>query len=382
MDYDVVVVGAGAMGLSAAYWCQKSGLKTLLLDQYQMFHSKGSSHGESRIIRLSYSEPFYIDMMREAYRLWEKLENESGSKLLFRKGGLDFGREDDGGLKKVLDAHKQANLPNEVLDFKEMKRKFPQFNVDENYIGVYQADSGIVNPDLTLRALCNLFLEQGGKYKSLSPVQSINRVSERYKIQTPLESYFASHIILAVGSWINPFLSKLEMKADVSVWGLTYAFWKTMTHDINYKTMPIFIHWDSEIHYGFPEFEKEGFIKVATHISPVIPEIDPNEAQKSLHQEQLFSTAKFIQKRMNGISPIPSGSTNCRYTMTRNENFILGKLPHHENAIVAAGFSGHGFKFTPLVGKLLSELVQGLKPQFDLSPFDPIEFIHEKNSKF
>ncbi len=378
MDYDIIVVGAGAMGSSTAYWCQKSGLKTLLLDQYEPFHTRGSSHGESRIIRLSYSEPYFIDMMKSAYNLWELLEKESKTKLLFKTGGIDFGNENDKGIKKVIHAHRQAKLNNEILDYKEMKHRFPQFNLEKDDLAIFQQESGIVNPHLTIHTLNSLFMRMGGVQKTSTPVQTIDQTSDGYVIKTPQNTYQATNVVLCPGSWVQPLLSKMGMVVEISILGITYAFWEIKELSLKHHEMPIFIHWDDEVHYGFPEFEKKGLIKVAAHISPTIPSINPTDDLESFFSEQLSSTSTFIEKKLVGISPIPIEPTNCKYTMTEDENFIIGKLPGYERLFIAAGFSGHGFKFTPLIGQFIRDLIVDRKPKYDLSHFDPAKFISEK----
>lgn len=379
MDFDLIVVGAGAMGSATAYWAQKQGLNVLLLEQNELLHTQGSSHGESRIIRLSYSEPYFIQMMKRSYELWTELEKEGSRQLVFRTGGMDFGRETNPGLKKVMESHRKAGLDNEILNSKELSAHFPQFKVDEDYLGIYQAQSGIVNPHLTLRILHTLFQKKGGKIKAKTPVKNIQKRAGGFSVENSKGTFTASHLVLTPGSWINSLLSPFNLCARVSIWGLTYSFWKGVSPKIDLRSMPVFIHWDQEIHYGFPEFEKEGHVKVAAHISPTIPEINPEETYRIPFGNQLESTSNFITKRLSGFASTPVNPTNCRYTMTDDENFILGQLPDYDGAFIASGFSGHGFKFTPLIGKILVDLIQTGNSEFDLSYFNPKKFIISKN---
>lgn len=355
--YDVIVIGAGAMGSATAYYLSNSDMDILLLEQYELRHNNGSTHGESRVIRRTYAQSYFAEMMGEAYDLWHALEVESGLQFYRKTGGIDFGSPNNSDLQRTIEICKSKNIKHEILENHQLRQRYPAFNFEDDSIGLYQEDTGIVNPERTLEYLHMRSRTNGVIIQEFTPVLDIIP-GKRIQVRTTEENFSCNKLVLTTGSWVNTILHKLGISLDVQIWHLIYGFFEIQIPELyKHKKFPVFINWDDEIFYGFPLNEKENMVKIAPHLSPVIPkrdlhgyEIQPNDALK-------IRLSKYVKRRLNSIYSDPTLIETCYYTMTSNENFIIDFLPNHKNIIIAAGFSGHGFKFTPLIGKILSDIV-------------------------
>lgn len=370
--YDVVIIGAGAMGTATAYYLSKSNKKVLLLEQFEFLHKNGSSHGESRIIRRAYPEKHFANLMADTYNLWHEIENENGSKIIHTTGGLDFGNKDNEELNSVEKACQMVGINYEKLGASELRNRFPILDIPDDYMGIYQPDAGIINADASLTILQDQSRKNGATLIDNTKVVNITNNDSKIIIETTKGSFIANKLIISAGAWINTILNLIDnpIQVDVDIWKLTLAYWEVRNNELyTPPNFPIFINWGQDHYYGFPIFEKPGHIKIGPHFKVEAIENMENKTTQP-NPEIVALLEKYVKSRFKEIDSTAKDSLSCMYTMTADENFIIDFHPNHSNILIAAGFSGHGFKFTPLIGKMLTQMVIDGETEFDRSYFD------------
>ncbi len=208
MNYDTIVLGGGIMGSATAYYLAKAGERVLLLEQFEFGHNKGSSHGDSRIIRYSYNEPRYIALARDAYRLWGDIEAESGEQLLIKTGGIDFGKSDEKTLLETRDSVALAEISHEWLSAGEANKRFPQFHFDEDMSVLYQADSGLLRADLCVQTHLRLAGKYGAILVEKTPVNAIDIHPNSVTVHTPDTTYTSARLVVKAGAWAGKLLAQ------------------------------------------------------------------------------------------------------------------------------------------------------------------------------
>ncbi|MCE7737294.1 MAG: N-methyl-L-tryptophan oxidase [Candidatus Heimdallarchaeota archaeon] len=377
--YDVIIIGAGAMGSATAYYLSKTKKRVLLLEQFHFLHKNGSSHGESRIIRRAYPEKHFADLMFHTYDLWQEIEKETGESIIYTTGGLDFGDQDNEQVKSVEDACKSVGLNYEKMDSIQLRERYPILNIPDNYTGIYQPDAGIINATKAVSMFQELAKQNGVTLIDNFKVKHINVTDSNIEIVFNSDNYTCDKLIITAGAWINSILGLFDKKIqlNIDIWKLTIAYWKVKNRTA-YKppSFPVFINWAEDHFYGFPIFEREDFIKVGPHFKfETIDNIETKNIEPNAEVAELLTN--YIQTRFREIDADPIDLQSCLYTMTEDENFIVDFHPNYSKIIIGAGFSGHGFKFTPLIGKMLSQMAINETTSYDRSKFDIISKINQ-----
>lgn len=366
--FDIIIIGGGCMGTASAYYSAKSGNKTLLIEQFSFGHNNGSSHGYSRIIRKSYAERYFVEMMHQAYDLWHDLETASSTTLIIKTGGLDFGRIGDSYLERTVDAVTNSGIAFELLSAAQIRERFPMITVPDDYKGIYQPDAGVLNPYQSLEVIRNLAKQERAELHEEEQMLSFEEKADLVVVKTSKGEYTTKKLIITIGAWIKQFLDTRGMSLKADIWKLSLGYYDVKVPE-NFKPskFPIFIAMDGPIFYGFPILEQPGRIKVAPHFTNEI--IDIKNRTFEPNHELISKLNEFVANTFKDVYPTPNDLDTCLYTYTPDENFILDYLPNSKNIIIGAGFSGHGFKFTPLIGKSLVELAMNKPVGFDLTIF-------------
>ncbi len=377
--FDVIVVGLGGMGSAAAYHLAARGKKVLGLEQFSGAHNQGSSHGSSRIIRKAYHEnPAYVPLVQRAYELWVRLEQDANAILLQLTGGLMIGSSGSSVVEGTILSATEHHLPYQVLDAAALRRRFPVLNPRPTDMAVYEVEAGFLRPEAAVRAHLQLASRHGAELHFNETVQEwkADSAGSHVRITTDRGAYKAANLVLAPGAWAPAVLSQLgipfEVRRHVMAWfqplgGSLSSFLPDQ--------FPIYI-WDvdgNHCFYGFPATDgPQGGIKVAMHsggelcspltINREITDFDIEELRTQL--------AQFIPA-LNG--PLTQAVT-CMYTMTPDEHFVIAAHPEFSNVSIAAGFSGHGFKFTSVVGEILADLASEGKTKHPIQLFSPERF--------
>ena len=362
--YDAIVVGAGVEGSATAMWLARKGVKTLLLEQFELGHTRGSSHGGSRTIRYNYPEAFYVEMMKSAYPMWADIEREAQVKLFVKCGGLAFGRHDDGEIIDTIASLRKFNLPHEVLSGEAVANRFPFLKLPDGFIAVHDSEAGFLYARRCLLAMQKLFLSYGGTILDRHKVFKITP-GKMIEVESENGSFYCNSLILCTGAWTNKVLVGTNLKLPLSPERVGVSFWEKT--DLTSEKVPIFyFRGEEENFYGMPDCEYPGLLKIAAHSGTPV---DPDHRDKNPDYLWLKLTAEFIQSMTRGISSKPSIIETCMCTITPDTHPFLDRHPQYPNIIIGAGFSGHGFKLAPVVGSILSGLVLGEHIPFDMSHF-------------
>ncbi|XP_030041692.1 peroxisomal sarcosine oxidase [Microcaecilia unicolor] len=372
--YDCIVIGAGIQGSFTAYHLSKHKRRTLLLEQFPLPHSRGSSHGQTRITRKAYPQEFYTKMMAECYQLWAELETESNTTLYRQTGLLLLGPEENPEFCSTWRSLVQNQVPCQYLMAQEIQQRFPGVCLQPGEAAFIDHTAGVLYADKALRAVQDLFCHFGGTIRDGEKVVDIKPGSV-VTVTTTSGIYQAKSLVVAAGPWTNKLMASLGLQLPLQTLKINVCYWKEKVPG-SYgvpQNFPCFLgfHLNKAQHhiYGLPSKEYPGLIKVCYHHGN---EVDPDERDREAKTpglQEIPILSDFISKYLPGLEAEPAVIEHCMYTNTPDENFILDRHPSFQNIIVGAGFSGHGFKLSPMVGKILCELSMGKAPDCDLQPF-------------
>jgi sarcosine oxidase len=364
-EYDVIVLGLGALGSAAAYWSAKRGARVLGLEQFEFGHARGSSHDRSRIIRLSYFTPAYVQMAKEAYRAWESLEEDAGERLVVKTGGLDIGpRENLVRMSEHIDSMRACGVAFEELDAAEIRRRWPCWRVGDEVRGIFQADAGIVAAERATDALRRAAVGFGATLHDRTPVTSLRAEGGEIDVEAGGNRYRAGKLIVAAGAWTNDALAHLGRSLPIEVTKEQVIYF--MPRDPAAFTLgefPIWIWLDEPSFYGFPIFGEPRSVKITQDSGG-----KPVDAQTRDFEEDPEITARvkgFLERYLPAALGAVDLVKTCLYARTPDRDFVIDALPGHANVSVAVG-DGHAFKFASLIGRILSD---GTVEGCDLTPF-------------
>lgn len=368
--YDVAIIGLGAMGSAAAHQLSARGVRVLGLEQFGPAHDQGSSHGDSRIIRQAYFEhPSYVPLLRRAYQLWEAAEVDSGRHLLTLTGGLMIGRPESDTISGSLRSAQTWDLPHEMLDAPAVHERFPTFTLADDEVAFYEDRAGFVDPEESIRAQLDLATRDGADLKFGEPATDWAVDGDGVRVTTATETYLAGRLVVCAGAWA-PRLARLEIPLSVERQIMHWFTPDGGTVPFAAARHPIYVWQDptGDQIYGFPARDGETTVKTAFFRRPVV--CDPEHVDRTLHPQEITEISAYLRTRLPALRHHDHAAT-CLYTLTPDHHFVLGRHPRYPNVVVAAGFSGHGFKFTPVVGEILADITLEGTTRHDISLFDP-----------
>ncbi|WP_160036405.1 N-methyl-L-tryptophan oxidase [Paenibacillus sp. An7] len=369
MHYDVIVIGAGSMGMAAGYFLAQSGKRTLLVDSFNPPHNRGSHHGDTRIIRHAYGEGVkYVPLALKAQELWNDLEEVTGKQLFLPTGVLNAGYEKSDFIQNIISSSKTYSLKLEILDSIEVNERWPGFTLPDNYIGCFEPTSGVLKCEECIEAYRELAEQNGADIITNSKVKEILIHDERVTIKTDDHTFSADALVVSAGAWSGNLLSMLGLDLPLNPVRKTFAWFDDKEDIYNNQKYPAFSFETSEgMYYGFPNIDGAG-LKVGRHDGGET--MNPDEAIPEFDELEKDATdlKQFLKHYMPSTQQLKYGKT-CMYTVTPDEDFIIDLHPNYSNIAIASGFSGHGFKFSSVVGQILSELIISGKTEQDISPF-------------
>ena len=381
---DVIVVGLGGMGSCAAAHLARRGARVLGLERFGPAHDRGSSHGLSRVIRQAYFEdPAYVPLLWRTYELFEEAEKETGAELLTITGGLFLGTESSSTFGGSLAAAREWDLPHEVLTATEVRARFPTLQPWDEHLGLYEPRAGVVRPEATVRTHLDLAAAAGADLRFGVAVESWSATDRGVTVRTADGTvHRGGHLVIAPGAWAPRLLADLVERHGVAmrVERLVQHWLAPVGGTGPFVGHPV---WIAELDggeqvYGFPALpgasptggSVEG-VKVAFFRRWT--EADPDHLDRTVTAEEVAA----IRARVGTVVPsLAEGahvdSRPCMYTTTPDEHFVIAPHPDHPAVTVACGFSGHGFKFAPVVGEILADLA------IDGATGHPIELFHPR----
>jgi sarcosine oxidase len=364
-DWDVVVVGLGALGSAAAYWAStRPGLRVLGLERFELGHANGASADHSRIIRLSYHRPDYVRLARRAYATWAEVEAESGDRIVTVTGGLDLWPADAAIARDdYVGSLSAERVPFELLDAVEIVRRWPPWRLTPDVTGLWQAEGGIADPYRANAAHRRLALERGATLIDRTPVDAIRSVGGGYEIDAGGVTHGTARVILAVDAWTNELLAWFDRRLPLTVTReqVTY-FASPQAERFAPDRFPVWIWMDDPSFYGFPVYGEAG-PKVAQDCGgqPTTP------ATRTFEPDPAVSgrVRAFLGERLPGALGPEILTRTCLYTLTPERDFVIDRLPDAPGVAVGLG-AAHGFKFASVIGRILVESVLDGR-----SPSDP-----------
>jgi sarcosine oxidase len=370
--YDVIVVGLGGMGSAAAYHVAARGRRVLGLERHEPAHDKGSSHGGSRIIRQSYFEdPGYVPLLLRAYELWEKLAVDAQRDVYRITGGLFIGPPDCMTVAGSLRASRQWDLPHEVLGAAEITARFPNFTPRPGDIALYEPESGFARPELSVRAHLELAEKLGATLQFGEAVLDWKQTAAGVRVTTGRGSYAAEQLVICPGPWAPEVLAQFPITVERAV-----MYWLDPVGGVaTFEDQPVFIEENaSGIQlYGIPAIDgPRGGVKVA-FARKGIP-CTPETIDRVVHAQEIGELTARVKELLPTLAGGCLRTATCMYSNTPDRHFVVARYPQCPDVTVACGFSGHGFKFVPVVGEILADLVIDRATRHPISLFDPRRF--------
>jgi sarcosine oxidase len=359
--YDVIVLGLGGMGTATAAELARRGRRVLGLEQFTPAHDRGSSHGHTRVIRTAYFEhPAYVPLVRRSFHLWHELEQRTGKHLLTECSCLSIGRPDGELIDGVRRAAAEHGLAVEYLDPPGLARRFPLFRFDESYVGLLERDAGFLYVERCVKAHAADAIAHGATLRWEEPVREWQATSGGVTVRTDRDTYPAGRLVITAGAWATRLLGKLGAKLtvmrQVPLW-----FAPPDPRPFARDRFPIYLaDTPGGTFYGLPVIDPRGH-KVAQHYGA--PELSgPDGVERAVTHADEAPVRAFLRSHLPAADGLLRDSTICLYTLTPDRHFVIDRHPEFESVAIAAGFSGHGFKFAPVVGELLAELIDSGRP--------------------
>ncbi|GMK45970.1 N-methyltryptophan oxidase [Paenibacillus glycanilyticus] len=367
--YDVIVVGAGSMGISAGYELARRGAETLLIDAFDPPHGEGSHHGEPRLIRHAYSGgSAYISLAIRADEKWLQLEEATGLKLLERAGVLNIADTDVYDFRERQNDAESQGVTVEWLTGEQIRKRWPNVKVSDNFQGMYEPYAGYLYSEKAVAAYKQEALRAGAQFIANTFVTGLRTEKDgSVTVHTKGGSYQAERVILSAGAWfkmLQPFLF-LPIRSVRKVVG----WFETVDSTFDSNVFPGFtIGTKNGGFYGFPSIDGAG-VKIGRHDGGVPWEPGKTLAPFGAYPEDEEDLRQALESYLPGATGKLLRGAVCKYELTPDEDFIIDHHPLYKNVVIAGGFSGHGFKFASAIGEVLADLALNGRTSWDISPF-------------
>jgi sarcosine oxidase len=370
--FDAIVIGVGGMGSAALYQLARRGLNVLGIEQFHIGHDRGSSHGQTRIIRKAYFEhPDYVPLLHRAYEQWHELEREVGRELFCRTGLLLIGPPEGPIVAGVKRAARQHGLDIQSLSRREMDARFPVFRFDRDDEALFEFNAGFLRVEACVEAFAAQAMAHGATILTETAVESWSADGD-IRVRTSKGEFAAKSLVICAGPWAGKILADLKLPLEVRRKVVCWFDTVDPRYDVQHSCPVFGFDTAAGFIYGFPVIDHRG-LKLANHSGGKLV-FRPEEMDRELHPNDVMPLQRFLENHLPCVRSVVKEHSVCMYTMTPDEHFIIDRHPGHSNVFFAAGFSGHGFKFVPIVGSVLADLV------IDGGTKEPIAFLSVSRS--
>ncbi len=354
--FDLIIIGCGGVGSSAAYYAAERGLRVLALERFEAVHARGSSHGDTRVIRQAYFEhPDYVPLLKRAYDLWYQFEARVDRKLFYRTGLLEVGPDSGVLIRGVRQAAAEHQLPLEEIDRKEFKGRFPGFELPVDSVAIYESNAGFLLVEECIRNYIRQARHLGGDLRFNQHVRSWSVEGDGVCVHTGIEKFHAARLIVAAGAWASDLLTDLGLPLRVLRKHLHwYPVRAPEAYRLDLNAPTFFYETAAGYYYGFPVRDDRG-LKVAQHNGGEFVH-DPLKVDRSVDVAEREQVDGFLRAHLPEVAIPATEHAVCMYTMSPDEHFIIDRHPQYPQIAFAAGLSGHGFKFASVLGESLVHL--------------------------
>ncbi len=354
-NYDVIVVGTGGVGSGALFHLASRGVRVLGIDRFPGGHDRGSSHGQTRIIRQAYFEhPDYVPLLLRAYQLWRELEQLENTQLYFETGLLEIGPSDGVVVPGVLNSAALHGLDIERVGSSEAARRFPGFVVPDHFEAVFERRAGFLLVEQCVLAHLSAAQRAGAELAIGQEVVEWRANGSGVTVRTRDAQYHAARLVVTAGAWARDLLQDLGIPLRVVLKHLHWYASADACYEQSRGCPAFFYEVPDGFFYGFPQIDALG-VKVAEHTGGAVV-ADPLSPNRDVDPTDRRRVEQFLSAHLPRVTMNPTHHATCLYTMSPDEHFIVDQHPHDPRIIFAAGLSGHGFKFTGVLGEILADL--------------------------
>jgi sarcosine oxidase len=374
MSCKVGIIGLGTMGSMAAWQLASRGVSVIGFEQFGIGHDRSAAGGESRLFRTVYKEGAqYVPLLKEARTLWRRLETETNRDLLTLTGGLTIGHPEAEVIRNVLDCVNQFSIDHVILDSKEAAKMFPQHVLLKDEMMVLDKEAGYIRPEMSVVSAVTRAEELGAEIHRYTTVEAIEATGEGVTIFAKGKKYKFDRLLIATGPWVKQLLPSFHSFISVKKVILTWF----PANDIKQflpERFPVFTRTSEGIRFfGAPTLDQY-MVKVG--VSHGIKEVaDANQLNRTVELDELADTLEIVKKYFTGLIPEPVRASAYMDSYTPDDHSVVGKIPDMPNSFVIGGFSGHGFKLAPIIGKLAADLVLEEKIHYDIEHLSPKRYV-------
>jgi sarcosine oxidase len=369
-NYDTIVLGCGGIGSGAAYWlARRAGAEVLGLEQFELGHHHGGSQDFSRIIRLTYHHQDYTRLTPHTYMAWATLEEESAVQVVTKTGSIELALLDSPHRREIdiyAGAMDAADIPYERFDGDEVMRRFPQFRIEQAVDALWQADSGIADAIKGNAAHVALARSYGATILDHCRVRAIRPFDGGVDVDTEQGAFSCRRLIITAGAWADQVLADVGLNLSLTATQEQVTYYATPNlRDFAVGRFPVFIWHGADVIYGFPIY---GEVATKAAIDASGPAVTPETRTYEADPERERRVETWLQQYIPGFLGPKLYTKTCLYTMPRDRNFVIDTLPEHPHIAICVG-AGHAYKFTSLLGKILSELALDGRTAYPIAPF-------------
>ncbi len=353
--FDAIVIGVGGFGSAAVAHLARRGATVLGLEQFDIAHDRGSSHGETRVIRQAYFEHAdYVPLLKRAYTLWDELQEECGKSIFTRCGLLMVGTPTGDCISGALHAAALHGIEVDKISPRDAASRFPGFYIPDDCTTLFEPNAGFLNVEECVRAHVDFATKKGATVRTNERVLNWASDGSKVRVTTVKETYEAGRLVIAAGAWASHLMAGLGLPLTVLRKALFWVPAKNNTYDVSNGGPTFFYELPEGCFYGFPSIDGQS-MKVAEHTGGLTVD-DPSDVVRGLVEDDTTRFTPFVSKHLIDTEAQPLRHSTCMYTMTPDQHFIVDRHPEHENVVFGAGFSGHGFKFTSSIGEVLAQM--------------------------
>ncbi len=373
-----MIAGLGVVGAMAAWRLARMGHEVIGFEQFGLDHDRGSSYGDSRIVRRVYPDPLYTNLMADAYPLWDELQAHASDEELFcRAGGLYCGPAGHPLIGQALEALEASGVEHELLNAAQVEQRYPAFTLALDECAIYEPSMGYARASRCVRVGARLARSQGATLWEHTPIAHIDADTNGVRVTTQAgEIITGDRLLLTAGPWTGPYLARLGVSVPLIVTRQAYIHLEPRRHAEWFTSgrFPVWIDAATN-YYGFPRLGDVDGVKIALHEHGEAT--TPQDVDRTVHDEEIEATRAYARGRFPDLSDAVTYAKLCLYTNTPDEDFILDAVPGLPHTFVAGGLSGHGFKFAPLLGQILADLAAGNPMAYDLTRFRMDRFVEK-----